>query len=425
MRPSTHVVALIAAVVLLQHAAIVRAQGTPAPGTVPPGVGDLFDARQLQTIRLVINPRDWAALKADFLSNTYYPAHLVWRDQMVKNVGIRSRGTGSRSGTKPGLRVDFNLYDGAQHFHGLKSVVLRNNVQDPSHLHERLGMQLFTALGLAAPREAHARLYVNDEYAGLYSLVESIDKVFLADRYQQDDGYLYEYDYDADDHPYYFEYKGTDPSLYSPKPFKPVTHEIDPDPRPIAELIRAVAETSAADFNRVVGRHLDLDTFVTQAAVETFLADIDGLLGDWGMNNFYLYRFEGTSRATLIPWDKSEAFKGGVARGIWQNIDDVPRPQQNRLMTRAMENPALRALYLDVLLRCADIVSARAPAGTEASGWLEREIRFAYEQVRVAALEDTATPFSNDAFEEDVRRLITFARERSDVVREAVRQSQR
>ncbi len=419
MRFQIPVIVLIAAMATLQPAAA-RAQGT-----APPSAGDFFDGRQLHTIRLVINPRDWAALKADFQANTYYPAHFVWRDRTVRNVGIRSRGTGSRSGTKPGLRLDFNLFDGAQHFLGLKAVVLRNNVQDPSQLHERLAMQLFVALGLPAPRQAHARLYVNDEYAGLYSMVESIDKVFLGDRYQQDGGYLYEYDYDADDHPYYFEYKGGDPSLYSPKPFKPVTHEVDPDPRPLAELIRAVAETSAADFTGVVGRYLDLNAFVTHAAVETFLSDTDGVLGDWGMNNFYLYRFEGTSRSTLIPWDKSEAFKGGVARSIWRNIDDVPRSRQNRLMTRAMEDPALRALYLEVLLRCADIVSARAPAGTGAAGWLERDIRFAYEQVRGAVLEDTAAPFSNEAFEEDVRRLIEFARERSDVVRDEVRPSLR
>src|SRR5262245_32045385 len=152
------------------------------------------------------------------------------------NVAIRSRGTGSRSGTKPGLRVDFNLFDESQQFLGLKSVILRNNVQDASNLHERIGMRFFSKLGLPAPREAHTRLYVNDEYAGLYSIVESIDKVFLAARYGQDNGYLYEYEYDADDQPYRFEYKGADASLYSPKPFKPVTHELDPNPGPIVDM---------------------------------------------------------------------------------------------------------------------------------------------------------------------------------------------
>ena len=376
-----------------------------------------FDDGQLQEIRLVVNPRDWADLKANFLANTYYPAHFVWRDRIVKNVGIRSRGTGSRSGTKPGLRVDFNRFDSSQHFLGLKSVVLRNNVQDASQLHERIAMRLFARIGRPAPREAHVRLFVNDEYAGVYSVVESVDKVFLADRFGQDGGYLYEYDYDPTDLPYRFEYRGAQPSAYSPKPFKPVTHEQDPDARPIAEMVRAIAETPDADFQRVLSSYLHLEGFVAHAAVEAFLAETDGLLGDWGMNNFYLYRFEGTSISTLIPWDKSESFKGGVAASIWRNVDDVPTASRNALMVRAMQQPSLRGIYLDTLLWCATIA--------DESGWLESEVRRAAGQIREAVRAEPAAPFSFDEFEAEVERLIDFARSRGAIVREDVRRSPR
>jgi len=384
---------------------------------LPLDAAALFDDSQLQDIRLIANPRDWADLKASFQLNTYYPAHFAWRGQIVRNVGIRSRGTGSRSGVKPGLRVDFNRFDPSQHFLGLKSVVLRNNVQDPSQLHERIAMRLFTQLGLPAPREAHVRLYVNDEYAGVYSVVEAIDKVFLADRYGQDEGFLYEYDYDPADLPYRFEYKGPQASLYSPKPFKPVTHEMDPDAQPFADLVRAIAQTPDADFLQVLSGYLDLERFVAHTAVEAFLADTDGVLGDWGMNNFYLYRFAGTTRATVIPWDKSEAFKGGVAASIWRNVDDVPPASRNALMVRAMREPSLRGVYLDTLLRCADVASAAA--------WLEADIRRASAQIRDAVRADSNAPFSIDEFDAEVERLLAFARERSDLVREDVRRSPR
>ena len=376
-----------------------------------------FDDGQLQEIRLVVNPHDWADLKANFQANTYYPAHFMWRDRIVKNVGIRSRGTGSRSGTKPGLRVDFNRFDTSQHFLGLKSVVLRNNVQDPSQLHERMAMRLFARIGRPAPREAHLRLFVNDEYAGVYSVVESVDKAFLTDRFGQDGGYLYEYDYDPADLPYRFEYRGPQPSAYSPKPFKPVTHEQDPDARPIAEMVRAIAETSDADFQRVVSTYLHLEGFVAHAAVEAFLAETDGLLGDWGMNNFYLYRFQGTSVSTLVPWDKSEAFKGGVSAGIWHNVDDVPAAGRNALMSRAMQQPSLRGIYLDTLLWCAAIA--------DESGWLEAEVRRAAAQIREAVRLEPAAPYSFDEFEAEVERLLDFARNRGAIVREDVRRSPR
>ena len=94
----------------------------------------------------------------------------------MRNIGIRSRGNGSRSGVKPGLRVDFDRYAIAQKFLGLKSFVLRNNTQDPSNLHERLSMLFFRRMGLPASREVYARLFVNNEYRGLYTIVESVDK---------------------------------------------------------------------------------------------------------------------------------------------------------------------------------------------------------------------------------------------------------
>src|SRR5215204_5375450 len=140
---------------------------------------EFFDDGVVHEIRLTINSKDWTALKTNFKENIYYPCSLQWRGVNVTNVGIRSRGLGSRSGTKPGLRVDIDRYAADQTFVGLKSFVLDNLVQDPSMLRERLAMAFFRRMGLPAPREAHARLFVNDAYVGLYALVEAIDKGFL------------------------------------------------------------------------------------------------------------------------------------------------------------------------------------------------------------------------------------------------------
>src|SRR4051812_3967944 len=91
---------------------------------------DLFNPDALQRVELWLNEQDWAKLQQNFQENTYYPADLTWNGQTVPNVGIRSRGLGSRSSTKPGLRVDFDRYASGQHFLGLKSLVLDNLTQD-------------------------------------------------------------------------------------------------------------------------------------------------------------------------------------------------------------------------------------------------------------------------------------------------------
>jgi len=387
---------------------------------------DFFDDTVVHEVRLTINPRDWQELKANFQINLYYPAHFTWRGITVRNVGIRSRGTGSRSGTKPALRVDFDQYVHGGRFLGLKSAVLRNNVQDPSQLHERLSMQLFARMGLASSREAHAKVFVNTEYVGLYTIVESVDRVFLERHFGQSDGYLYKYDYDADDPPHYFEYSGPDPALYSPKPFQPETHELDPDPAPIAAMMRAIHETPDADLLRVMAGFLDLNAFMVHVAVENFLADEDGIVGNYGVNNFYFYRFEGSTRSTFIPWDKSEAFKGGQRQGIWHNLYDVPSWLRNRLMERAERFPELRDVYLNALLRCADLALERAPdAPPDGPGWLEREIVRQHEQIRTAVLDDPYKPHSNDEFDVSIGQLLDFARMRSELVRDDVARSQR
>ena len=384
-----------------------------------------FDDSVVDGIYLTINPRDWNELKANFQLNDYYAAHMTWRNVTVRNVAIRSRGVGSRNGVKPGLRVDFNRFVPSQDFLGLKSVVLRNNTQDPSGLHERLSMLFFTRMGLPASREAHARLYVNGEYVGLYTIVETVDKPFLRTRFGEDDGYLYEYDYEREDLPYYFEYRGPDPALYSPKPFQPQTHELDPDPQPLVDMIEATNRVPDSDFLSVVGRYIDLPTFMTYLAIENFIANIDGVAGDYGMNNFYLYRFSHQLLSTFVPWDESEAFKGGIDHGIWHNIADVPSSLRNRLVEAALRVPSLAARYIDALARCADL--ARPPAAAAPldvadgePGWLEQEISREYQQVRQATLDDRFTQFTSEEFEEEIERLLLFARTRSDVVRRQI-----
>jgi spore coat protein CotH len=374
-----------------------------------------FDDSVLHEIRLIINSRDWQSLKDHYTENTYYPTDFAWRDEVVRNVGIRSRGTGSRSGTKPGLRVDFDRYTTGQKFLGLKSFILRNNTQDESNMHERLSMLMFRRMGLPASREAHTRLYVNNGYVGLYMIVESVDKSFLKRTFGEDDGYLYEYSYPSDARPYYFEYRGSNPNLYVPLPFQPETHESDPRGEFIEQLIWTINESGAA-FRTAIAEFLDLAKFVRHVAVEMFVSDNDGFLGDWGMNNFYFYRFENTKRFTFIAWDKSEAFKSGSQYSIFHNVTDTPSWLQNHLMAQVLSYPDLYDLYLETLLECVRSAGEPEDGSADGPGWLEREIQREYDQIRDAALEDPTKPFSNDDFERTVNDLRVFARERGDFV---------
>jgi spore coat protein CotH len=385
-------------------------QNTP----VPMGADAFFDDNVLHEIRLLMNARDWQALKDNYLENTYYPTDFQWRSEKLRNVGIRSRGNGSRSGVKPGLRVDFDRYTTDQKFLGLKSFVLRNNTQDPSSMHERVSMLLFRRLGLPAPREAHVRMYVNDVYEGLFTIVESVDKVFLSKAFGEDSGHLFKYDYPPDQVPYFFEDKGSNADAYVPLPFKPETRESDPQGQVLAQFVQAVNQSSDATYRSAVAPFMDLRKFLRHVAVEVFVADYDGFIGNYGINNFYWYRFTNQNLFTFIPWDKSEAFSAGPESTIFHNINGVPDSRRNRLMSRTLADKEMLNYFLDTLLEIAR--SVVEPAGNDSRGWMEREVAREYDQIRAAALADTTKPFSNDQFEAAVVALTDFARRRSDLV---------
>lgn len=368
---------------------------------------DLFDDTRLHDLQLTVSQRDWDALRARPEDNTYYTADLRWNGTTVRNVGIRSRGTGSRNGVKPGLRVDMNRYID-QTFLGLRALVLDNGFTDPSAIREALAMKLFARAGLPVPREAFARLFVNGEYLGLYVMIEPLDRTFVTRVFGAEEGnvesggYLYEFNWVRE---YAFEYLGPSLEAYA-ELFEPETRETDAVSRvyqPLEALVRAVNDTPDGLFESTVGALIDLPALVRLLAVQQLAGEIDGFVGNWGMNNFYLYRFRDGRPAQILPWDSDHAF-WAVDEPIDQRLDT------NVLTRRVMAVPSLRRLYLETLVSAAHAVTE--PVAGDPRGWLEREAERLASLVAPAAATDPVTPFSFEEFEGHVRGIRGFLRTR-------------
>jgi hypothetical protein len=411
--------AVVAVVLLI----LLRGTGAQTPAVTDPSDA-FFDDTVVHDIHLTINSRDLTSLHVNFLSNDYYPVNFVWRDKALQGVGIRSRGTGSRSGVKPGLRIDFDRWASDQKFLGLKSVILRNQTQDASNLRERLAMLFFRRMGVKAERQAHARLFFGNDFAGLYTIVESVDKVFLKKNFGEDTSNLYEFAFDnsVGHVPFLFKYLGSDGNLYVPTPFKPETKETDTQPQIIERLIWTIDQAGDAAWRQSIAEFLDLSKFIRHLAIESFLAEEDGLTGDYGPNNFYFYRYENKNLFQFIPWDKSNTFWEAPSPNyfILRNVEDGPLDHRNRLVQRALKYPDLWTLYLDTLAECADSAAAGATTGVNPQpGWLEAEVQREYLQIRNAALADTLI-FTNAQFEQAIVDLKAFANGRSDAVKAQV-----
>ncbi len=386
---------------------------------------ELFDSNALQRIDLTINSRDWEKLKANFQENTYYPLMIAWRGQTFRNAFVRSRGGGSRSGSKPGLRLDFNRNaSGAQEWLGMKSLILDNLTQDASGMHEILTTSMFARMGLPAMREAFTQVYVNNKFAGLYVVVEPIDKKYLGrvfgadeDGHVENDGFLYEYKWK---YPYLLNDLGPELEAYQDI-LEAKTHEHDSIAalyQPVRFMVREINESRDDMFEANVTKYLDLPVFMRHVAVQNLLAEWDGLLGYAGLNNFYLYQFEKKDRYQFLLWDADNTFHA-IDWSIFSGHEE------NVLMRRAMRVSSLRSAYFNTLLAAAqstqefseDEAAADAELGMAPRGWLEREIDRLTTLIRPTMRVDTFKPFSNDEFEDAIAYLKQFSRERASFVR--------
>lgn len=354
----------------------------------------IFDQGRLHECKLELDPADWAALRANFQTNQYYAANLTVDGETVKQVGIRSRGAGSRSGEKPGLKLDFNKYVSGQEFHGYKSMVLDNVTQDPSMMREVLANSVFEAVGIAAPQIAFCRLSINTDFWGLYTIIEAVSKPFLKARLGEESGTLFDYEYTDD---YRFTYKGDGSATYSPVPFEAQTNEGKLDTG-LADFIKAINQTPQSGYAAAMETYIDVKKFLTYLATENACAEYDGMVGQFGMNNFYLYQYGGQKKFVFIPWDKDTSFQA-AEWPVQQRMDS------NEFTKRLMADPAMKAYYESEVKRVATNFVTTAFLGPRIEAFAAL--------IRASVTADTHKPFSVADFEASVAGLNGIASARA------------
>jgi spore coat protein H len=268
-------------------------------------------------------------------------------------------------------------------------------------------MQFFSRMGIPAPRETHTRLYVNGAYAGLYALVESVDKTMMGRVFGsigddvQNDGYLFEYNYVLGS-PWRFEYEGSALDPYKAR-FDIKTNESKSDTTiwgPIEELVRLVNSAATASFESTIGPKLDLAAFDRYIAMQTFIAQNDGFNGYDGMNNFYFYRLENSDRHVFIAWDEDNAFLG-------PDFGITTRLGENALTRNTLALSGFNSQYYQVLLE----------AATSASEWMQAEMQRQLTMIATAMQEDTAKPYTNAEHAADRDTMLAFTPARVTYVR--------
>lgn len=178
-RSSRLVVAVVAAVFV--YAAAAGLSAGQASAAVWDDVAWMYQPSEVVDVHLTLDDTQKAILNSDDPLREYAGGVGFW---MTGSGGrtFGSSGTPWRIEAKLKGHSTFRFLDQKAAFNlkfpkesrpnGLKKMTLNNMVKDPTYLRETLSYDVIRAAGMPAPRTGYARLWINDEYYGLYLNLE-------------------------------------------------------------------------------------------------------------------------------------------------------------------------------------------------------------------------------------------------------------
>lgn len=158
---------------------------------------ELFPDDRVQTVRILMDDADWQSMQGAVRSKEYFKADIWIDDELVQDVAVRTKGSSSlmfatsAGSFRAGLKVDFNFFNSARSYHGIKKLAYNNGFSDPTLMKEFLGYELMALMGVPTPRACFVDVWVNDAHLGVYTQVEAVDGRFLSENFADDGGNLY------------------------------------------------------------------------------------------------------------------------------------------------------------------------------------------------------------------------------------------
>ena len=298
-------------------------------------------------------------MKAALPECIYVPAVVSWNNVTVREVGVRFKGNSSANPQQQHKRsylIKFSKYKKQQRFQGMERISLDNGVQFGSLFSEPIITDILLQLGHHTHRCNYAKLYVNDEFAGVYVNAERIDDTFIERHFPGNPGGLWKNDTGGPGGDLH--YIGDDPQLYQ-KAFEPKNDQAETDSE-VGELLNFIKKINRIpdeNFEQMLAQNIDVDDFLQTTAVMLLSGAFDQLTG-WGPHNYYLYRQGDSGKWHYLPWDLDVGFCE-IAFGKVYVLEDwnaawpVPQGHRNPLLDRLIRNPDLlaryRAIALDIL----------------------------------------------------------------------------
>ncbi|MFK8006680.1 MAG: CotH kinase family protein [Saprospiraceae bacterium] len=317
-----------------------------------PEAGEIFRDDIIPRIDILLpaDSLDYILDDANAQSNYHFHATFIFDNGTIRDtlndIGFRLRGNTSRTADKNSFKISFNTYAPGRNYYGLEKMNINGEHNDPSIIRSKLGWDMATQIGLPASRCNHVRLYVNNEYFGLFIHVEHVDEEFVDLRFGSKDGNLYKCLYPADLH-----YLGSDPDEYKLVVFGRQVYQLktntnENDYSKLAHFIDVLNNTPTDDLACELEQVFNVNQYLKYIVFDILTSNWDGPI--FNKNNFYLYENPKNGLVEYIPYDIDNTF------GIdWFNVDWAnrniyawsPSSEYRPIYEKLMEVPEYKNRY--------------------------------------------------------------------------------
>jgi len=287
-----------------------------------PSARPLFDKKTVGEIRLTLPTSEWVNVldSMRIYGTDALPASVVIDGMRYEGATVRFRG--DKSYTK-GLKrnpfsIKLNSNSPAQSHQGYTSIKLSAAVRDPSMVREMLFHEIASKY-MPASQAAYTKLYVNEEYIGVFVNVESIDKQFFDSNFGNSRGTAFKAGVDIKPE--------NIPTTCKQNIFGSLEYEdnlecykgnFELDSRggwtELQELTRKLAQEPSN-----IGQVLDVDRALWMLALNNVMVNLNSYSGNYSLN-YYLYR-DGNNRFQPIHWDLNLSFGSYKNTGSGSDLD--------------------------------------------------------------------------------------------------------
>ena len=314
----------------------------------------IFDDSYLHEIKINSDEENfWQNLDdeyQDFLDfGTEIPYHSVTVEvdgNLVENAGVRQKGFSSNFFTntnKKPLKINFGIFVEDQEYDGVEKINLANGQGDPAIIKDKINYDMMRLHGIPSPRVAHVKIYIQDEYWGIYAIIEQIDKKYLKRNFADNDGNLWKNKGNTE-----LKWYGSNPNSY---PFELQTNADENDWTKFIELIDFINNSSDIVFEDAIEDIFDLDEYLRILAIDLLTNNWDSYI-DHG-RNWYLYHEPKTDKIHWLPWDYNFAFDRRP--NGFGDFDIILNDPNKVLIYRIFQVPEFRTRYLTYMCEILEV----------------------------------------------------------------------